>query len=680
MSTVSTHRLIQAVCEERATAKQCAELERRVLADPIARREYVDAMNVHAALAWDATEPSASPRVRPHRRAIAAALASTAAAGLLAVGLWPDAPPDAVPQSQVATADPAESAGETDSIAATVKDVPKIAATDAPAGPQPTSHAMLPPRPSPVAASDLRVADSIEGPAVASELSGGASPSLAERLSRIDAAIAKRLSEEGVQPSPRANPSDWLRRASLDLRGRIPTPPEIDAFLAADESTRRKAFIDAAVTSDEFADHFGTWWATLLVGRSAERQAYRTRLRHWIADEVALGTSWDRIAGELIAARGGEEHPPTNFLLAHLNNQAVPATAITSRVLLGRQVQCTQCHRHPWNDAGQDQFWQLNAFFKQAEIRTEGGRRVLADRTDGGPVYYETLSGVMQVAYPTWGGVEASRDDGVPRRQELARLLADDDDAPLAEAMSARLWQKLIGASLTPRVDDLGPHAAISHPAVLAELTAAMRDAGYDVRELARLIASTEVYQRSSEPTATASHDRPEEGRTPLYSRTYVKPLSAEQIYDSIVTASQGTARVDETAAALPSRDGWTSRFYQAQDNEENGDLSTFDGSVNQALSLMNGELVAAAVQSPRATALDAALASDGPASERLERVLRLSLGRQPLDAEQAALSPMLKVAIREHGRRLPPEAAIREGLRDVFWASLNSNRFALNY
>ena len=664
MSSLSTQRLIQLVVDERAEAAHWAELESRAAADPAVLRAYVDAMNVHASLVWDHVDGPAAI-VRPRRRLVRSALAvaAMAAAVLAAVAMWPRgeaveiAVADPVPRQPIERVEPAvavEQAHDRDPSRARLRPA-EIVTVDPPA--------------------PAIVEDSVESEA---------DPQPTPR-ERIDAAIAERLREEEIEPSPVAKPGEWLRRASLDLRGRIPSRGEIAVFLADDPATRRARYVRGAVRSREFAEHFGTRWSTLLVGRSADRQDSRRRLRDWIADEVHAGQSWSAIAGELIAARGTEANPPTNFLLAHLNNQAVPATAITARVLMGRQVQCTQCHDHPWSDARQDEFWTLNAFFKQTKIRTvrqpdgQGSMRTvreLVDTDDGGPTYYEDLRGVMQVAYPSWNGRELPRDDGVARREELAQLLADPSDPTLARAIAARMWEMMVGAPLSPRVDDLGPHASVSHPEVLDALTEAMLASGNDVAALAELISSTDVYQRSSEATAANDRDRPETGATPLLSRTYVKPLTAEQIYDSIVVAARGL-RAD--VAGLPDRDEWIGRFYRAQQNEENGDLSTFDGSVNQALALMNGELVAAAADR-EAAALDEAVAMEAPLPERLAAVLELALGRPASDDERDALARLLRPAMKQYARRMSGDAAAETGLRDVFWACVNSGRFALNY
>ena len=729
MSSLDSARLIQLVCDEQASAEQCSELEQLALADPSVLRAYVEAMNVHAALVWDAAGGlmlscealAASPReAAPHTRGWtkrAAALAAIAATALVAGGLLlmqplapeavavdepnppghidelPEASPDVAesPQGSTPLANhPRHDAGSSSPVE-TMGGSPASTADDAVAtSERPGSSTDSPPSDRILAVEAAENRDGRndtpgDGPRGDLASLAEASPSTTpeEAIARIDAAIAARWAEEDVAPSPHAAAGDWLRRASLDLKGRIPTRGEMARYLPetdreVDRRAMREQFVADAVTSSEFARHFATRWATLLVGRSPDRLESRRRLRGWLAEQIEEHQGWDETAGQLIAAVGPEDHPPTNFLLAHLNNQAVPATAITSRVLLGRQVQCTQCHRHPWGEAGQDQFWTLNAFFKQTEVRTveRDGRRVreLVDRTAAGPTYYETLGGVMQVAYPEWDGRAIDR-EAPDRRRQLVALLTSGGDRTLAEAMAARLWAEMIGAPLTPVVDDLGPHASVSHPEVLVALTDAFLASDYDIAELARLIARTDVYARSSE--AVCEHDHPEAGGVPLYTRTYVKSLSPEQIYDSIVTAARGR---QGDRAGLPSRDDWTSRFYQAQQNEENGDLSTFDGSVNQALALMNGELIAAACKPGEADALAAALETGQRLPERLAEVLSLALGRPATQAERLQLARLLSPAIRQYAAAMPPEVATDEGLRDVFWAALNSSRFALNY
>ncbi len=253
---------------------------------------------------------------------------------------------------------------------------------------------------------------------------------------------------------------------------------------------------------------------------------------------------------ELVAAEGSEkDNGAANYLLAHLNNQAVPATAITARLFLCQQVQCAQCHIHPivknWD---QEQFWQLNAFFQGTRLvektkQLDDGRRVssreLVNQPVSGPIYFETLGGVMRVAYPAFDGQAVSPETSTNRRRELARLMASGEQPQLAAAFVNRLWAQLFGYGFTNPIDDMGPHNPPTHPEVLELLTREFVKSDYDVRQLLRWMCSSKLYQLSSRAIPENMADEPQNGSPPLFSRMYVKPLSAEQLFDSLLVATQ---------------------------------------------------------------------------------------------------------------------------------------------
>ena len=180
---------------------------------------------------------------------------------------------------------------------------------------------------------------------------------------------------------------------------------------------------------------------------------------------------WDKVVVDLLTAEGHyEENGATNFLLSHLNEGAVPATAISARLFLGVQVQCTQCHNHPFNKGKQNQFWEFNAFFRQAralrrfeqtmdiqsielvdeDFPGEGGDPQAAE------IYYELRNGLKQVAFPVFidgtaisksGYLPAKLADGTPygahRRRELARLIEASPLMP--KVIVNRIWAHFLG-------------------------------------------------------------------------------------------------------------------------------------------------------------------------------------------------------------------------------------------
>ncbi|MCP2937267.1 DUF1549 domain-containing protein, partial [Salmonella enterica subsp. enterica serovar Typhimurium] len=81
--------------------------------------------------------------------------------------------------------------------------------------------------------------------------------------------------------------------------------------------------------------------------------------------QFAAGRPWNEVVYDLVTASGSnKENGAVNFTIAHLEAEAVPRTSRTTRLFLGQQLQCVQCHDHPQNDWKQADFWGVNAFFR----------------------------------------------------------------------------------------------------------------------------------------------------------------------------------------------------------------------------------------------------------------------------------------------------------------------------
>lgn len=711
-STANLRYLIDAVLDGRATGEDIRELEQLALADPAVLRTYVDAVNLHTSLQWDygnareeaPRQTSLDPLTRVRRQSVSlgksalGVLSGVALALLVGVIVFFRPPSgDVIANNNGVAGDGVTNSGIIKTEVTVTGDAPVVVsmgdnqpassgAGDSPAAVLATT--VLEGSPNPGANTPPAVVavnpDAMK-PSVASTVDAtGSKPDREPAFvlaSFIDEKLTNRWDDEGLTPSGRAEPTEWLRRASLDLKGRIPTRGEIASFLGDSEIDRRGTFVADALASGEYARHFATVWSNLLVGRSSKRAKHRERLQDYLDDSFAQNRSWGDVAGELVSAEGTEDHAPTNFLLAHLNNEAVPATAITSRVLLGRQVQCTQCHNHPFNDWKQDEFWQLNAFFQQCRIENRPGTdgkpvRALVDRSVGGPTFFENRRGLMKVAYPIYEGERVPEAPSVHRRQELAKLIVSGETNDLAVAMVNRVWSHFLGAGFTRDIEDIGPHAAVSHPELLDRMAREFVASGYDMKQLVTWVTGSAAYQLSNEVTDGNEFDRPEIGETPAFSRVYEKPLSPEQLYDSLVTAAVGPRR---SVPGLPSRSEWVAEFYAAQENEENTEMSTFEASPSVALELMNGYLISKLVSSPGASALTDVLELKAPEDERLDALCQLVLGRDALGPERKTLLKVLRPTIAAYSRELPRDDAVREGYRDLFWAYVNSSEFAVN-
>jgi len=334
-----------------------------------------------------------------------------------------------------------------------------------------------------------------------------------------------------VTPSARCTYYEFIRRLSLDIIGRIATPKEMKQFFKDAPDVRRAWLIERLLKSDDYAKNFANLWTILLMTRSGAtdpaRSVYHEQMRDWLEKRFAENMSWKEIVTHLLTATGqtSKENGAVNYILAHLGepvpaaNQEghfnmVPVTARTTRLFLGIQTQCTQCHDHPFNPGKQLNFWGINAFFRQVDRRGERPMRnreppVLELSDDlsldsSGMVFYETRRGVVLSTKPYFFLDKARLSaPNMNRRQKLAELITSNAYFP--KAYVNRLWMHFFGRGFTNPVDDFGEHNPPSHPELLDELATAFVHYGYDTKQLIRWICNSNSYSQSSVPTARAA-------------------------------------------------------------------------------------------------------------------------------------------------------------------------------
>lgn len=490
-----------------------------------------------------------------------------------------------------------------------------------------------------------------------------------------------------VEASPGSDDAEWIRRVTLDVVGHIPTAERVSAFLADKRENKRGLLIDELLDDEDYIRNWSTIWTNLLIGRSNPRGVNRDSLQKFLRDSFAENRGWDEVVADFISADGSaDDNGATNFLIAHVNNEAVPATAITAKLFLGLQIQCTQCHNHPFNDKTQEEFWAFNSFFQQVDVKhatmtsnPEVRHVVLSDRSEGGPTYYETRNGLMKVAFPRFESERVDEGNYVNRRDELAALMTSGEAPQIARAFVNRMWQHFFGISFTPTVDDMGPHVVVSHPEVLDGLTREFVRSGYDVKQLIRWICRTDAYSLTSRFGESNQIDDPSVGELPLFSRVYVKPMSVEQLFDSLLIATEAHEVFGSDWNSVEQRrQDWLQQFVMAWNTDENDEADLFDGTIPQALMLMNGELIQLSLESERSTYLDEVVRSRASENEKIEAIALAALSRPPSKNETAAVRRLL----RERAARRPANGdqadTLRGSLQDFFWACLNSNEFIL--
>jgi hypothetical protein len=500
----------------------------------------------------------------------------------------------------------------------------------------------------------------------------------------IDTQLAASWADNEVEPSEESSDAEWLRRVYLDIAGRIPSVTELNEWLADEGPRRKPVLIDQLLQSPDYVRHFTTIWTNECIGRGTPRRVSRKAMEKFFREAFAKNRPWNDVVYDLVTAEGHfEENGAVNYILAQtqMPDEAVQLTAKTTRLFLGIQVQCTQCHNHPFNDWQQNQFWEFNSFFRQVRRidrrrQDPNSGRLVDDYSEvvrqdfTGPVYFEKRSGLMQVAFPRVNGQQVDPDSD-DRRGELGRLLnqPSQGQTPLiALAFVNRMWAHFFGYGFTRPVDDMGPHNPASHPELLERLAADFVREKYDVRKLIGWIANSRAYSLSSQFDSQDSIDDPAAGEMPLFSHAYLKSMEAEQLYDSLIVATNahqsGRAGWEDQEAQ---RRRWMQQFVVAFDNDENAEATTFNGTIPQALMLMNSDLTETAVNAQPGSFLHEVLSSQDNDAKKVQKLYMAALSRMPTRSELAKARKLFR------GYGADGQVA---AFQDLFWALLNSNEF----
>jgi hypothetical protein len=230
------------------------------------------------------------------------------------------------------------------------------------------------------------------------------------------------------------------------------------------------------------------------------------------------------------------------------------------------------------------------------------------------------------------------------------------------------MWGHFLGYGFTKPVDDLGEHNAPSHPELLDGLAERFREQSFDLEQLARWIVLSRSYALSSRFSAGNARDDPSLGEKPLFSRFYLRQMQAEQLYESLLTATQADQVKGEKAAKK--KDTWLSQFVIAFGTDEGDDATTFNGSIPQVLMMFNGGLIKDATQLGKGGFLDAVASSGGRNTAKIDALYIAALARKPTPKEVAVANAIM----------VARQGDAAAALQDVWWAVLNSNEFIINH
>jgi hypothetical protein len=395
----------------------------------------------------------------------------------------------------------------------------------------------------------------------------------------------------------------------------------------------------------------------------------------------------------LTATGKTSENGAVNYVLSHLGEpnpedrkenegkyNVVPLTSRTTRLFLGVQIQCAQCHPHPFNkEWNQTHFWGMNAFFRQVD--TPRGRYMpatkrpamstdleLVDNTSFNPdarVIYEQRNGVVLPAKAMFLDGTRIPEGAINRRQELARLITNDKN--FARAYVNRMWAHFFGRGFTTPIDDFGAENEPSHPELLDELASDFAHYGYDPRRLIRCICNSEPYQLSS--VANRSNEKLE--AEAFFSRMLLKAMSPEELFESLIVATRAEM-FESTENRQKLRAAWLKDLATSFGDDEGNEV-TFNGTVVQALLMMNGTNLNHAISSKEKGTVFWAVGNKSSPKAILEHLYLASLNRPPSARESAKMMQIYEAAPVKSKDTL-------SFWQDAFWALLNSNEFILNH
>ena len=564
---------------------------------------------------------------------------------------------------------------------------------------------------------DLRGADEIR--VAANDASTPAKPTRSGRggapdfgipqVQYINSMIRQGWADNGLTPSPAATDAEWCRRVYLDILGRIPDVEELNAFQAERSADKKAKLVNLLLSDDpryieDYARNWTTIWTNLLIGRTGGTEqrtlVNRDGMQQYLRRSFLRNKPYDALVLELVSATGntkpGDEkfNGAVNFLVGMLDENAAQATAKTAQVFLGLQVQCTQCHNHPFNDWKQNQFWEMNAFFRQTTAlrRFGAGRDIesaeLANQDFAGEdasrnpsearIYYELRNSRLVSALPVFvDGTSLEQLHGpkgnsgyleeMDRRSELAKLIVKSEYMP--KAIVNRMWGHFFGYGFTKPVDDLGPHNPPTHPELLDQLSKDFVKHSYDLKQLIRWIVLSEPYSLSSKFGRGNKADDPSLGEKPQFSHYYVRQMQAEELYESLITATKAARGSYEEQEQAKAR--WLSDIVQTFGTDDGGESTTFNGTITQALMMFNGDLIKQATSIDKGSFLYS-LAYDAKKDngDKINHLYFAALARKPTRDE---LEMANKLLIARKGN-------VVAALQDIWWVLLNSSEFILNH
>jgi hypothetical protein len=486
-----------------------------------------------------------------------------------------------------------------------------------------------------------------------------------QQVNFIDRLVDAKLRKLNVVPSGPATDEEFLRRASLDIAGQLPTAAEVRTFLRDRDPKKRERIVEAFLAKDGYADLWALMWADVLrVDRQALGPQRAYAYYRWIRTAVAENRPFDQFARELVTADGPLDEVPAAAFYKVVPKPGEAANTL-SQVFLGVRIACAECHHHPADRWTQADYAGMAAFFTPVAVRKIGAVEAVAAQGEATAKHPRTGATVPATA------LGATPTSGVDQRANLAKWMTAPENPYFARNVVNRVWAHFLGRGLVEPVDDVRSTNPPSNPELLDALAKSFVESKYDVKALVRLICASRVYQTTSAPNPTNAKDEQN------YSRALFKRPAAEVLLDMVTHVTGVPEKFDGFPVGTRAVQLWDSKvghyFLKAFGRPSRTSACECERvgepTIAQVLHLLNSETI------------DARLRHDGgnlarwlrtiPSNEKLlEELWLTALGRYPTPAEVKKANEYLSTKGRSR----------REGMEDLAWAILNTKEFLFNH
>lgn len=487
----------------------------------------------------------------------------------------------------------------------------------------------------------------------------------------IDEFVFAKLKKLRLQPATLAPDHVFIRRAFLDVIGSVPTPDESRAFLLDTDPNKRAKLIDTLLERPEFSDVWAMKWADVLRVSANDTINFdrksMNRYNDWLREAITTNKPMDQIVRELLTAKGGNfTNPAANFYL--IESDPTLMAENVAQIFMGVQMQCAQCHNHPFERWTMEDYYSFSAFFAQVGRKTSSDpRETIVFNSGGGEVKHIKTGAAMP---PKFLGGEVPDVNNKDRREVLAQWLTSPENKWFAKNIANRVWDHFFGGGIVNPPDDVRVTNPPSNPQLHEELGKKMVEYNYDLRKMVRDICNSYTYQIDTKPRAPEYKDE----RNLAVAR--VRRLTAEQMFDSICKVTDTEVKFPNLplgAMASQVADGKSGIYFLDVFGRPGRDSVCTCGRKNeptlaQSLHLINGDTVNNAIKQPESR-VDALLKAETPTPQVVEELYLAALSRIPSPEEAQTVQQYIDTA---------PDR--RVAVEDAFWSVLNSKEFIFNH